>query len=62
VWDHIKPERLIDTDGRQWTVNYGLAGGMLDAGMLDAELLDPPEYHPSSLPADLYVPEEWIDS
>jgi hypothetical protein len=58
VWDHIKPERLIDTDGRQWTVNYGLTGGMLEA-----ELLDPPEYSlPPSLPDVVYVPEDWVDS
>jgi hypothetical protein len=52
MWDHISPSRLIGTDGRQWTVNYGLAGGVLEA-----ELKDPPPSTPDFVPLDWLVSE-----
>jgi hypothetical protein len=52
MWDHISPSRLLDQDGRQWTVNYGLAGGVLEA-----ELKDTPPSTPDFVPLDWLVSE-----
>jgi hypothetical protein len=53
VWDHIHPERLIDRDGYQWTVNQGLSGQpMLKTG---EPLKDPPPSMPDFVPLDWVV-------
>jgi hypothetical protein len=52
MWSHLPLARLLDQDGSQWTVNYGLAGGVLEA-----ELKDPPPSTPDFVPLDWLVSE-----
>jgi hypothetical protein len=67
LWDHISPKRLLDTDGRQWTVNYGRRKGDGPLGAdPNSHRFGPPSMSddsedsiPSFGAQTIYVPSDW---